>query len=179
MTKVTRKTVFDRIDRNQDGELDRGELKQLGKEAEVGTGLLGGLKLKGAVDATMDSFDQDGDGKITLEEFLREAKILLPAGLEIDPDKARAEPDHVRERVASYLDLLTGNNPDAGIDRAALERKIKTELDKDGVLLSGLMAEVAAKIGMKTLDGDGDGRIDQEELESFAADVVADSDDED
>jgi Ca2+-binding EF-hand superfamily protein len=177
MTRVTRQSLFNRLDRNGDGAVNRGELKKLGQEADVDSGLLGGLKLKGAVDATLDRFDADRDDTISRAEFMAQAHTLIPAGLEIDPARARAEPGYVRAQVAAYVARVSGQGPDGAIDRAALEAQIQAELDRAGTPMSGLMAEVAAKIALKTLDGNGDGGLDADELTSFAADAVKDLDD--
>ena len=170
MPKVTLRSIFKRLDQNGDGKVSRAEVEAFARAAEIDDGLLGPLKLKGTVDAIMDAFDADGDAHITFDEFCAKASTLLPVGLELDPDSD--DPDHVRDTVSAFTAMVDSKRKDGGIDQGELTDYIAGKLRESGDPTAKMKAKVAAKMAVHTLDGDGDGKIDADELTSFAEDAL-------
>lgn len=169
MPKVTLRSIFLRLDQNGDGKVSRAEVEAFARDAKIDSGLLGGLKLKGTVDAIMDAFDADRDAHISFDEFCAKASTLLPVGLELDPDSD--DPDHVRDTVTAFTAMLDSKRT-GGVDEDELTDHIAAKLRQAGDPTAKMKARVAAKMAVHTLDGDGDGKIDAEELGSFATDAL-------
>ena len=68
MSGPTLRGIFNRVDVNRDGSLDRAEVKKFVEDADVGSGLFGGKKVNGATDAFVDAFDGNKDGRVGWEE---------------------------------------------------------------------------------------------------------------
>jgi Ca2+-binding EF-hand superfamily protein len=68
--------------------------------------------------------------------------------------------------------MLDSKRTDGGIDEGELTDHIAAKLRETGDPTAKMKAKVAAKMAIHTLDGDGDGKIDADELTSFAADAL-------
>lgn len=169
MPKVTLKSIFKRLDQDGDGRVSRAEVEAFARAAEIDSGLLGPIKLKGTVDAIMDAFDGDRDEHISFDEFCAKASTLLPVGLELDPDDGS---DAVKQKVTAFTAMLDSKRTDGGIDEEELADHIEGKLREQHDPMAKMKAKVSAKMGVHTLDADGDGKIDAGELGSFAQDVI-------
>jgi hypothetical protein len=158
--------LFDRIDRDQSGSIERKDLETHLSDLGIGGGLLGGSILKKAVNAVLTKLDADGDGSITWQEFVVGGKHLLPPGL-LDPSgKLDAN------LAAPVFASIAGSSPLAGVPavQAFVAHKLKgTPMS----LLSGTISEGAAKVAVDALDGDGDGGFSHQDLVALIQDINA------
>jgi Ca2+-binding EF-hand superfamily protein len=63
--EASMKKLFDAYDANSDGKIDKGELTQLLKDADIGNALTRGAWVKGII----DKLDQNADKAISWDEF--------------------------------------------------------------------------------------------------------------
>jgi Ca2+-binding EF-hand superfamily protein len=63
--EASMKKLFDEYDANADGKIDKGELSQLLKDADIGNALTRGTWVKGII----EKLDQNGDKAISWDEF--------------------------------------------------------------------------------------------------------------
>ncbi|MEW5853317.1 MAG: EF-hand domain-containing protein [Myxococcota bacterium] len=165
MTGPTLRGIFNRVDVNRDGALDKAEVKKFVEDAKVGEGMFAGKKVSGAVDAFMDTFDTDKNGKVGWDEFAAKGQNLIPgAAKDATPaDVVRAADDLVTKADANH---------DGAVVKDELKDMIEPQLEAAGVSMSGTKADIAAKIGVHALDDNGDGKITRDETRSLATDVA-------
>ena len=152
--------LFERMDRNKDGQVSRPEVGKHLKEADVPGGLFGVVHDK-AKDGFMDKLDTDQSGGVTWGEFKGVAADLLPAS--IKDDAGRIDAARVDETFRSF-----DANSDGGISEKELKDGTHARLP-EGTSFRGTLAEVAAKLGMDALDADSDGRVSRQEFENASA----------
>jgi hypothetical protein len=148
--------LFERMDRNADGEVSKKEVKKHLKDAKVPKGLFGVIHSK-ASDGFIDNLDQDGNGSVNWNEFKGVAKDMLPADIK-DID-GRIDPALADQ---TFGDLDT--DQDGGVSSKELEVGTFDRLP-EGQAFRGALAEVAAKLAMDALDTDGDGAIRRDEFD--------------
>ena len=166
MSGPTLRGIFNRVDVNRDGSLDRAEVKKFVEDADVGSGLFGGKKVNGATDAFVDAFDGNKDGRVGWEEFQAKGQSLIPGAAK------DATPAQVQE-AADKLVARADTNGDGNVTRDELKGIIEPELEKANVSMAGTKAEIGAKLGVAMLDADGNGSISRGEVDSLAKDVAA------
>ena len=124
---------FDKIDKDRNGWLDKGELH----DGYMGMGPLAGKKSQDEVAAMFDVLDANGDDKITLEEYLNYCYFIEKGG---DPAVLKVlarfavGADLVVKFVESRFHLIKTFMlmEDADVDEMKLPRMVAKEL-KDGL----------------------------------------------
>lgn len=161
----TLKSIFGRVDTNKDNSLDRAEVKKFVEDAGVGSGFFAGKKVNGATDAFVDQFDGDKDGKVGWDEFRSKGRSLIPGAAQ------NATPAEVKAAAGGLVDRADGNK-DGAVTVGELARTIEPELEARNVDMAGTKAEIGAKLGVRMLDHNGDGKISRAEVDSLADDVA-------
>ena len=166
MSGPTLRGIFNRVDTNRDGSLERAEVKKFVEDAGVDSGLFGGKKVSGATDAFVDTFDGDKNGNVSWQEFQAKGQSLIPGAAK---DATPAQVQEAADKLVSRADA----NGDATVSRDELKNLIEPELEKAGVGMAGTKAEIGAKLGVAMLDENRDGNISKAEVDSLAKDVSA------
>lgn len=164
--KPTLRGIFDRLDRDKSGDVDRSDLKKHLTELEIGTGFFGGTILKKAVDAFMKKLDADGDDRVTWQELVQGGAHLLPPGLATGSGKLD------RDLAPSVFAAIAGASPKADVDAVAsfvAQKLVGSPL----ALVSGTVSESAAKVAVDALDADRDGAFTKEDLLALVDDINA------
>ena len=154
--------LFDRMDRNQDEAISKGEVKSHLKDAGVKAGLFGIVHDK-ASSAFIDNLDTSKDGKVTWDEFSGVAKDVMPG--DVQDAQGRIDPQ-LADAAFTELDA----NKDGAVSARELERGTLNRLPEDTSFRSTI-AEVAAKLGMDALDTDRNGGIERAEYDQAVADA--------
>lgn len=165
---------FGAIDKNNDGVIDAAEAGAMVRE-----------RVEFAFKALVHRLDRDKDGKITAEEFRRSARERFMMR-DLDGDGRITEsdlPPGMRERMAEWKsrrDARRGaeppdaKGPDAkGPDVKAPDTKDRADDRRGWRLPMTLERALAARDGaFKRFDRNGDGTIDQSEIEAAVAERV-------
>merc|ERR550514_1189216 len=144
--------VFNAFDFDQDGFLDIEELKRAFRA--MGLKRRSGEKLE-VDEAMFKSFDTNGDGKVTLEEFEANLKPHTRAKIE---EKIKAGWKFVPELWAAEL------STDSKVNMAKVFKHF--DLDEDGFLSMGELKRAFRALGLKKRDG-GKLEVDEEMFKSF------------
>ena len=158
--------LFNRMDRDGDQGVNRKEVVKHLKGADVPSGPFGAVHKKVSREF-IDNLDTNKDEKVTSKEFQGVASDLLP-GEALD-DKGRVDRPMLGEEFGK-LD----KDADGKVTYDELERGTYERLPED-TSYKGIIAEVAAKLGMDALDTNRDGAIGAGEIEAIAgeADLIA------
>lgn len=162
----TLKSIFNRVDANADGALDRAEVKKFVEDADVGTGLFAGKKVSGAVDSFTDQFDVNKDGKVHWDEFASKGRGLIPGAAQ---NATGAEITEAGRKLVERADA----NGDGALTRDEIKEAILPQLEANNVSMAGTKAEIGAKVVVHMLDENRDGKVGQAEVDSLAADIAA------
>lgn len=158
--------LFDRLDRDKSGDLDRDKIKQHLLDLDIGTGFFGGTILSKAADTFMAKLDSDGDDRVTWKEFVIGGKHLLPPGITTSEGKLD------RDLAASVFAAIAGASPSAGVD--AVKVFVGQKLSGSPLaLVSGTVSDAAAKVAVDALDADGDGAFTKNDLLALVDDINA------
>lgn len=162
---VTLRGIFNRVDSNGDGAVTRNEVRSFVEAAGVGEGLFAGAKVSGATDAFMDAFDPQRTGRVTWDQFAARGAALIPGAA------ADSSPEAVR---AAAENLVTGadTNRDGQLTRGEISSNVERALNEQGVGMASTKADIAARVAVHMLDGNGDGRVGRDEVRSLANDVA-------
>jgi Ca2+-binding EF-hand superfamily protein len=151
------KDNFDRIDRNQDGQLDREELMVIG--ARVGVGVSPEEMTQQMVARILEN-DKDGDEKISKEE--------APGGMKDNFDNLDGNKDGAldREELTALARRIGGGRGPRGVAEGMVNRLMESsDADKDGKI-SKEEAPERLKERFDAVDANKDGFADREELVS-------------
>lgn len=151
MSKVNfAKRTFQKIDTNNDGKIDKGEVKKHLSRVGVGAGLFGLVHSK-ASQKFLDTFDSNRDGKVSWNEFKGKAGGLLPPS--VKDSTGRISPAR-----ASKAFRKMDKDRDGKISVKEMKAAIRKSLPP-GTSYKGIVSDIAAKLGVNALDVDGDRKI--------------------
>ena len=113
MSGPTLRGIFNRVDTNRDGSLERAEVKKFVEDAGVDSGLFGGKKVSGATDAFVDTFDGDKNGNVSWQEFQAKGQSLIPGAAK------DATPAQVLSKELAELGVVLDQGKRSGEHRTA------------------------------------------------------------
>lgn|GEM_PF-2284299 len=156
------RAVFDRIDARSQNAVDRRDVEGYFADLGLGSGFLGPQIIKNGARVFLEKLDENGDQRVTYAELVRRSPEILP--------KSLRGPNGVLEasRVDATFDAIAGvGSTQATI--AQLTKYLREEYTKEAQnqlasAMAARVAEVAARIGVDVLDGDGDGFFTRDDL---------------
>lgn len=158
--------MFDRVSQNT-GSIDRPAVVDYLKKLGVGGGLLGGQKVNKGADAFMAKLDTSpADGKVTWEEFVAESRQLLPAQLR--DGQGRLNP----ALIPQVFSEIAGTNK-SHATRDDIARYVAGRVTGAAAMFAGTIADASSKLALDALDADGDGKVQQSDLEHLVSDINA------
>ncbi len=160
--------LFQRIDTNGDGQIDRKEVTAFAKAADVDSGFLGGMKLSATVDGFMSAFDRNQDGKVSRRDLEAKGASLLPPQI---ADQLAKNPAGVGKVIDMYF-AKTATRADGKLRLDDLQSSAERELDARGAAFSGQKAEIGAKLALHAFDEDQDGALTKQDILDVVDDVA-------
>ncbi|MAO83400.1 MAG: hypothetical protein CMH50_05885 [Myxococcales bacterium] len=156
------RNLFNRMDRDGDEGVNRKEVVKHLKSADVPSGPFGAVHKKVSREF-VDNLDTNKDDKVTWNEFQGVASELLPG-------EALDETGRVNRAMLGREFGRLDKDADGKVTYDEMEKGTYERLP-EGTSYKGIIAEVAAKLGMDALDANRDGSIAAEELEAVASEV--------
>ena len=156
--------LFKRVSGGQPN-IDRPKVEGYLKDLGVGSGLLGGQKVKQGADWFMSKFDNaPKDGVVTWKEFVANGRHLVPPG--IADDKGHLSP----AKVSAVFDEIAGSGtPKASKESVA--SYIEPKITGMAAMFAGTIADATAKFAVDALDADGDGAFTRDDLTDLVKDI--------
>merc|ERR550532_1333586 len=141
--------AFKRFDRNNDGALDKAELSQAMKSSGQSYSDI-------EVDAIFSLGDSDGDGEVSLQEFVA---LMSPSASEI-LGKLRSSFKSIQDVKTTFKRIDTDN--DGLLSKQEMLSSSGSKYDQEEV--NAIFALGDVKSAFKMLDADGDGSITRQEM---------------
>jgi Ca2+-binding EF-hand superfamily protein len=157
------RALFARMDRNEDGGIDRKEVKKHLEDVGAPAGLFG-IYHSTASDKFVSKLDTNKDDKVTWNEFQGTAQQMLPASM-------RNAAGNVDPTLADPAFTSVDTNGDGGVSGKELEAAALAALPADASF-RGVTAEIAAKLGLDALDTNQDGTVSAAEMKAAASEAA-------
>jgi Ca2+-binding EF-hand superfamily protein len=164
MPHITVRKLFDTIAAGR-ATVGKQELETFMEKAGVDNGWLSPVASLGA-SAAMSKFDPAGHGSVSWDQFSKRAMALVPPNVMAGVDGPRAQQEF--DKRWSEIDPQgTG-----AVTVPQLTNVLEAQLAAKGQSFAGTKADAGAKVLVKALDANGDGKLQKEELHGFMMDVL-------
>lgn len=163
------RAMFDRMDSRKASRVARADVQGYLEDLGLGTGFLGPQIVQNGSRVFLERLDEDGDQTVTYEELVRRIPQLLPKGLRGASGSLEAS------QIDPAMDAIAG----PGADRASLGQLVaylrdeytREARDQFARAMASKVAEVAGRVALDILDGDGDGYFTKEDLKALLAET--------
>ena len=161
-------TVFNRVDANSDRSIDADEVVNVAEKAGIsGRGFIGRLKMKAIKSKFFDNFDTNEDGRVSLAEFKRNGRNLLPQTGANGVSLAGG----IQGFSTTTFDKIDINR-DAKLNHKEVEDFVRTQLENADVSMAATKADIAGRLAVQLLDANGDQSISQNEMQELVQDII-------
>jgi Ca2+-binding EF-hand superfamily protein len=162
MGRLTLRSIFDRLDKNQDGRITKDDAKDFVKKAGVGGGLLGFVVEEQAAAILLEQLGGEGATFETVsKEVTRRIAALKANGAAGDAGYALVS--YFEENDRGGDDALSLDELRPGVHAGIVAERGRMEAD--------LAATAATKVLMRMLDESGDGKLQRSEVDELAEEL--------
>jgi len=160
--------VFNRIDTNSDRSIDADEVGKVAEKAGIsGRGFIGRLKMKGIKSQFFDNFDTNDNRRVSLDEFKRNGKNLLPQSESSGVSLARG----IQGFATTTFDKMDINR-DTKLNHKEVEDFVRGQLENADVSMAATKADIAGRLAVQLLDANGDHSISRDEMQELVHDII-------